>query len=365
MHLSLTLSTYIGRQFLIWFSSVFLSLMGLLLVVDFVELMRRAASKPDATLGVVIDMAFLRLPDLAQELVPFAVLFGGMIAFWRLMRSRELVVVRATGVSVWQFLLPALVLALFIGIVQITVFNPVASVMQSRYEQLESKYLRGRTNLLAVSSTGMWLRQVDDYGESVVHASHISPKGMAMHNVIILFYEGRDRFVGRIDAASAQLEKGFWHLRDAWLTGPDRPARYEPEYTVKTDLTIEKIQDSFASPKSISFWDLPGFIQVLEKAGFSGLRHRLYWHSLLSDPAVLCAMVLFAAAFSLRPTVRRGTAMLMICGGVFTGFLLYFLSDVVFALGLSATIPIELAAWAPAGISILIGLSILLYLEEG
>ena len=81
MQLSTTLARYVGRQFLFWFAAAFFSLIAVLLVVDFVELMRRAASKPSATLGVSLDMALLRLPYLAQELVPFAILFGGMIAF--------------------------------------------------------------------------------------------------------------------------------------------------------------------------------------------------------------------------------------------------------------------------------------------
>jgi len=45
--------------------------------------------------------------------------------------------------------------------------------------------------------------------------------------------------------------------------------------------------------------------------------------------------------------------------------LLYFLTDVVFALGLSSTIPVALAAWTPFGISTLLGVTLLLHLEDG
>jgi lipopolysaccharide export system permease protein len=62
---------------------------------------------------------------------------------------------------------------------------------------------------------------------------------------------------------------------------------------------------------------------------------------------------------------RRGGTTVMIAGGIACGFLLYFFSDVVFALGLSATIPIALAAWTPTGVSWLMGASLLLHLEDG
>jgi len=109
---------------------------------------------------------------------------------------------------------------------------------------------------------------------------------------------------------------------------------------------------------------LPGFIEILEKAGFSGLRHRLYWYSQLGDPLLLIAMVLFAAGFTLRP-LRRGGTSAVIGAGVATGFLIYFTTDVAYALGLSARLPAMLAAWSPAVVGCLLGAGLLFHLEDG
>ena len=78
----------------------------------------------------------------------------------------------------------------------------------------------------------------------------------------------------------------------------------------------------------------------------------------------MCAMVLIGATFSLR-LIRRGGTAYVIAAGVFTGFLLYFFSDVVFALGRSDNIPPVLAAWTPSGVAILLGSAMLLHLEDG
>ena len=364
MRLSSTLSRYIGRQFLFWFTSVMLVLLGLTFLLDAVELMRRAAIKSSATFGIVMEMAALKLPLMGEELLSFAILFGGMLVFARLTRSRELVVARAAGVSVWGFMLPAIGLAFVIGAVNIMLFNPIASITTSRYEWLESNYLRGKSSLLAVSKSGLWLRQGDEKGQSIVHAQRMLPQSMMMQDIIIFQFEGKDHFLGRIDAEKAQLKDGYWELDNAWLTAPDTPPRFETHYLVKTNLTPEDVQDSFAAPETMSFWDLPAFIDVLENAGFSALQHRLYWHSLIASPILLCAMVLLAATFTLRLTRRGGTA-LLIAGGVAVGFVLYFLTDVVFALGRNASIPVVLAAWTPAGVSVLLGLAMLFHLEDG
>lgn len=365
MRVSTTLSRYIGRHFIVSCLSIFALLATLAFVIDLVEMLRRSSSKADATFQVVLSMSLLKLPNISEHLMPFAVLFGGMIAFARLARSREVIVMRSAGVSVWQFLLPVIAIAFAIGVFKVTVFNPIAAVTLSKFEQLENKYLKGRSSLLAVSPAGVWLRQADAYGQSVVHARNVAPRDMEMQDFIIFLYDTQSRFVGRIDAAKARLENGYWRLQDAWITGPDRPARHENEYLVRTDLTVAKIQESFASPASISFWEMPRFIRLLENAGFSGLRHRIYWYAKLADPALLCAMVIFSAVFTLRMNLRRGVPVMMIGGGLATGFSLYFLSDVVFALGASASVPMMLAAWSPAGASLLVGTSMLLYSEEG
>jgi lipopolysaccharide export system permease protein len=75
-------------------------------------------------------------------------------------------------------------------------------------------------------------------------------------------------------------------------------------------------------------------------------------------------MVLIAATFSLRMT-RRGKTGLMVAGGVLVGFVLYFISDLTYALGLSGAIPPILAAWTPTGVSLLLGVSLLFHLEDG
>src|SRR5580692_1010602 len=107
---------YIARQFFGWCAGVFLAMLSIVFILDYVELIRRAGTKPDATLLILLEMAALKQPYMAQQIMPFAILFGTMLTFWRLTRSNELVVARAAGVSVWQFLTPAMLVAMLVGV---------------------------------------------------------------------------------------------------------------------------------------------------------------------------------------------------------------------------------------------------------
>lgn len=348
------------------FLVLFISFMLLILLFDTIELLRRAAPKPDVSFAMVMEMALLKLPHMGQQTFPFAALFGGMWAFWRLARSHELEVTRAAGVSAWQFLLPVLVVALLLGILRVVALNPLASATLARFERIEAVLMKGQKSYLALSASGLWLRQSDDKGQAVVHAKGVLQQGndVQLSQVIVFRFEGSDRFIGRIDAEKARLEDGFWHFRNAWIFTPEKKPAFEKEFWLETDLTVGKIQDNFAPPETMSFFDLPEFIKTMEKAGFSALRHRLHWHALLAAPLLMCAMVLIAATFTMRHARRGGTAFI-VAGGVLTGFVLYFFSDVVFALGLSDSIPITLAAWTPSGVATLLGLAMLLHLEDG
>lgn len=364
MRLSPTLLGYIGRQFAVALGAILAVLLTVVFTFDAIELLRRASGRPDVRTELVLQMALLKLPQMGEQLAPFVVLFAAMVTFWRLTRTHELTVARSAGVSVWQFLVPIAGLAILFGVFKTTAINPAAAVLYGNFERIEAQLLRGRSSLLAVAESGLWLRQIDAGGNSVVHARRVASQNVTLFEVIILNFEGQDRFIGRIDAASARLEDGHWAVTDAWISAPERPSRFERSFRVPTTMTAEQVQDSFASPLTISFWALPEFISMLEAAGFSATRHRLHWHQLVAGPLLLAAMVLIAATFALRPH-RRGGAGSLVVAGIGVGFALFFASSLIGALGQSGAIPVALAAWTPAVVSAMLGTAMLLHLEDG
>lgn len=354
------MSVYIARQLLSWLAIMAVGLGCLVFLLSFVEQLRRTSG----VAGLAIELAILQLPFLIQKTLPFIILFGSMMAFWRLSRTNELVVARSAGISAWQFLLPAVLMGAAVGGMQTTVFNPLASSMLARYEQVDAEYLRHATSRLSVSPTGVWLRQGSEGGQTVINAQRIAQDGAKLLTVIFFVFENPDRFISRIDAESAELKNGYWLIRNANLSTLDEPRKYVDEYKVDTDLTPDKIADSFASPETLSFWAIPGFLEALEAAGFSGHRHRLYLHSLLAMPLLLGAMVLFAAVFTLKIGTRT-SATRTIGAGVICSFLLYFLSDVINAMGLSGGLPAVMAAWSPAALATMLAMAMVFHLEDG
>ena len=376
MNMTLTLCRYLARTYILNMIILLFALLGVIYLFDTVELIRRATKSEAVPLGLILQMGLLKLPEVGQLLFPFAVLFSAMFTFWQLNRRSELIVLRSSGFSVWQFLAPVIFVAFVIGALQITVINPVGSLFVSKYEQLENRYLDNESDSqIAIFKEGLWLRQSSDgqvleddddveKGYVILHARKVKALSWTLKDVTVFYFGENDSFLMRLDAPEAKLEPGRWLFESAHLHRQNGTVIERERLALPTTLTAQDIEESFSSPESISFWALSGHIQTLEQTGFDASRLRVHYHSLLSQPLFFVAMVLLAATVSMRPP-RIGGALGLFAAGVFIGFVVFFMSSYLQALGSSQQIPPSLAAWAPATICLLLGLTAIITLEDG
>jgi len=374
MTLPITLMAYVARRFAGMALLMVLALSALVALFDLIELLRRAATRPEANFALVAQIAGLRVPYVAMQILPFAVLLGGIIAFWRLTRFSELVVARAAGISAWGFLAGPVLVALLLGLGASTALSPLSSAMLARAERLDQLYLRNTGGITALAGGRLWLRQADEglqpQGVAIISGRPIATRdlrpgeALRLAEVTIWRLSAEDRPLARIEAASALLQPGRWRFDSAIVFGAERVAGAPQNLDFPTELTPERIENSFATPDTLSLWALPEFIKILEDAGFSAIRHRLHFQSLLALPLLATAMALLAAGFSMR-SARRGGVARMIAGGVSAGFALFVLDKITGEFGEAGTLPVVLAAWAPAGAGFLLAAALLLHLEDG
>lgn len=360
--IGLTLGRYLSGRFLQQILIVFLSISALSFLIDFVELLRRSATSQVGA-GFVALMSFLRTPVASEQILPFAVLFGTMAAFVNLTRRLELVVARAAGVSVWGFLVPPLAIALALGLVSVVVYNPVAAAMKQRADEMEIQAFGG-SSVGADKDVAVWLRQRSVDGTATIKAKRILDNGRRLEHVTAYLDDPHGHFVERIDAPLAVLTPGAWKFEKANVARPGEEARPENIYFLATDLQAEDVMRSLMSPDSVPFWMLPTFSERSEEAGLDGAPYALRYQSILARPLMLIAMVLIAAAFSLR-FFRFGGVGKMVAGGVAAGFVLYVATKMVGDMGDAGLLTPTIAAWSPALVGSLLGALALLHQEDG
>ena len=364
MILDLYFARRFGRTFLFTFA-VFAMLVTFVALAD---TLRQFAGEGIGLRGIV-GLALLGAPESLYQILPLIVLIAVIFFFLGLARSSEMVVTRAAGRSGLRALVAPVAVAAGIGVVGVLVLNPVVAAT-GRLHDLRAAAVDGTGSVLSLGSTGLWLRQGDADGQTVIRAARTDSSGTMLDRATFLTFDAEGTPLRRISADRAMLQDGAWALEAVKLWpldgegNPEAEAERRETLELPSTLTPAQIRDSFGSPAEIPIWDLPAFIERLREAGFSARRHAVWLQMELSQPAFLAAMVLIGAAFTMRPQ-RGGRVGLNVLFAFLVAFGIYFLRNFAQILGEAGDIPAALAAWVPPSAAAGLALGLLLQREDG
>jgi len=359
-----TLGRYFAGRFVVSALGVFAGIFMLLVLVDYIEMVRKTSGLVEVSAVTVAETSLFRVPQLLEKMMPFCILIGAMTCYLALSRRLELVVARAAGVSAWQFIAPALASAIMLGIVATAVYNPMSANLRELSKRMEAELFGSAPGGGVQDASGFWINQVNSDGQAIINAARSEKQGVRLTGLTVFRFDNDYRFRERIEAQQATLEEGRWLFKSVRRYTLDAPPVEQDSLSLSTSLTPAQVRNSFSTPETVSFWQLPGYIRSSESSGFATAGYRLQYHKLLAQPFLLAAMVMLAAAVSLR-FFRFGGVQKMVLSGVGAGFLLYVLSKVTEDLSKAELMHPIASAWLPVGVGGLTGFLALLYQEDG
>ena len=359
-----TLGRYFAGRFLVSAVGVFASIFVLLVLVDYIEMVRKTSGLASASAITVAQTSLYRVPQLLEKLMPFCVLIGAMTCYLALSRRLELVVARAAGVSAWQFISPALASSIILGTLATVAYNPMSANLRELSKRMEAELFGSAPGGGIQDASGFWLNQINADGQSIINAARSEQQGVRLTGLTVFRFDPKLQFEERIEAREATLEEGRWAFKSVRRYSLDKPPVDQDAYYLSTTLTPAQVRNSFSTPETVSFWQLPDYIRSSESSGFATAGYRLQYHKLIAQPFLLAAMVMLAASVSLR-FFRMGGVQKMVLSGVGAGFLLYVLSKVTEDLSKAELMHPIAAAWLPVCVGGLTGFLALLYQEDG
>lgn len=357
-----------------------------ILLVDVVEQMRTIGNRTQITIMTAFSLSLMKAPGLIMETLPFATLIGSILAFSQLSRRSEIPAIRAAGVSAWRFLGPAMALAFVLGVLMVTVIDPLATRLNQAFETERQRLINPRAVETPSGEGGVWLSEGEvsgptdgavaesPGGQAIINARRVVGRAQALEDVTFYYFrtspDGGDRqFTRRIDAKRAELRPGFWQLTDVvenYVGAGYAGGKVErwPARAVPTNLRSDTLLQRFASSKTIPFWDLPGFIRDGRAAGMDVDAYVLKFHTLLATPVFMVAMSLIGAIVCLR-LARAGGLTQLIGAGALAGFVLFFVTRLAAGMSASGATSPEIAAWCPPLFAIFAVLTLLAHAEDG
>ncbi len=360
------LGRYLSKSLLMTFIFVLLIVAGIVFLFDMIEILRKYSGNEAADGFTLLKLGVSRMPETLNMIFPFVMLIAAQATFYKLSKSNEYVVIRTSGANLLQFLTPFLCTTFLIGVFNIMALNPMLSKMYEMYETISYRINTKNPNAFVFDDKGLWIKEGEDNKSVILNAKKILQEEdeLLMRNVLIIEIKDNKTLVRRIEAFAGVLSGGKIELKDVKIYKVGYATKRLANLEYETNLDIERVKESFIDPDAISFWKLPSIISFYQKAGFAVKPHLIRFLSLLALPFLLCSLVLLAAIFSLQTTHRKGSVMHLIVSGLSTGFLIYFLSQLIYAFGSSDMFPPVLAAFSPALIVGLISVSVLLQMEE-
>ncbi|GAA3077818.1 LPS export ABC transporter permease LptG [Rhizobium viscosum] len=358
-----TLSRYFFRRYVVTTMWFLLGMSAITFLLDFSETASRISSFPGYTLGGAVLLTAVRLPLILQQTIPFVALFVGITVLIGLNRKYELVVTRAAGISVWQFMLPFIAGSLILGVLTVVALNPLAAWGQRQATQFETAW-RGQDNAMIRALQVPWLRQISGRDDVIIGAKTVLENGTLLMDAVLVHFDSAGQVILRQDASSAKLEDGYWQLNNVVERKPGEiPVRKATEQ-LRTNLKQDFIKERLTAPETIGFFDLSNRIAAAKSFGISTKALETQFNSLLSQPLLLVAMTLIAATVSLKFS-RFNQSRSVILGGILSGFMLYVVTVLVKAFGSSGVVPPFVATWIPVIVALALGATILLHQEDG
>jgi lipopolysaccharide export system permease protein len=214
-----------------------------------------------------------------------------------------------------------------------------------------------------VSETGIWLKQEGYTTYSLVRVARVDPKRQDLQDVSIYSFDLSNQFINRLDSASVSIHPQGWVLKNACLSQANQASQSIGNILWKTDLTLHKIQESFAKPTSLPLWKLPAFISLMEDAGLSTVEHTQYFYKSLLQPFLLIVMAMLACLCAYHFTRHRGGARFIV-SGLLGGFLVFCVQKISHALGLATALSPLLSVILPILFGALVSVGLLMHLEE-
>jgi len=361
---------YFTKNLVQYFLIALFSLIALIFFIDLIELFRRASNKigvahlQQANFYDILGMASLKITGNIEKILPFAVLIGSISCFNQWKKNNYYIITRSSGLSLWRIITPSLLCFFILGIFSITVLNPFSTIMNKKYENLETIFFKHKKlNNFSFDNKGFWMKQTFNGKTIIINAYKVNSKLQTLDDVNIFILNENADFEKRVSAKTAKFDKNKLSLSNAIITDSQSLINSFSKYNLNLDLTSENINISILEPETIFIINLPNYILNMKKFGLNISKHLIHLFKLVCQPLLLISMILLSASLMLRSSERK-VKVGIVSLTLVVGFSLYFVGDFVFALGSSEMLHPIVSGFGPTLIGLFSGCYLVSDIDE-
>lgn len=348
------LALYISREFLKLFALMVVGFVALFTIFDFIE---KVDNFQEAAIPASAMLTFflLQIPEITALMIPVAILMSTVITLGLMGRRNEIVAIKSSGVSVFRFTLPILLMSLALTMAVAMLNETVIPRTKAKTNYIWEVLVEKRPGQL-IHKEKFWYKGQN----SIYRVGFYDPDSQSLSDVAYYRFDKDFNLAQRVDARRARFLGGRWvffaGLLQERLPGGGYSAKPFEEQEVEMPERPSDFTRLAKPSEEMSLGELIRYVQKIEEEGYDSRRYRVDLQGKLSFPFVCLIMALVAIPLSLMKEKGQSLAMAVVVGmGV---ALLYWVSFsyVRSIFGYSGVLPPILAAWLPNGLFSLLGL---------
>lgn len=334
--------SYLMRRILSMTVLVLSVLLGLAVFIEFVAQLDDVGT---GTFGVpqALLYAALKLPNLAQIMMPMAVLLGSLLGLGSVANHSELIAIRSAGVSIGRLASAVLVTGVLLSFITLVLGQYVGPPLDQFARQFRAAAKHGESSIATGKSA--WIRD----GDTILNISQLNEDDH--FGGIYLFRMSPDGLVSGIGKAeSAGVDEG-----DHWVLNNLTETRFESQRVVSEEartttrpntLNPDLIGLTVVKPSTLSGLALYKYIQYLKRNDLDAKRYVVAFWSRIASAFAVAPMCVLALPFVFGRMRTSGTGGRMLIGLIIG--LAYFLASRALADGSQVyDYNAVLVAWVP------------------
>jgi lipopolysaccharide export system permease protein len=244
----------------------------------------------------IITYVMVKTPLIFSQILPAVFLLGVVLQLGLMVRNREMMALRAGGISISWFIRFFIVYALVWSIGQLVFSQFVASYGEQEAGRIWREEVRKR-QLDKKTVKNLWFRE----GPYIVHAGEAEPTSSRVNDVTVYEFDRDTMRLQRIMTAKKGLvDEHGWGLLDVWeietsdFTSTKLLTNFIPlRQNMRGFLNADVVDRS-----DLPLWHLGQVIDELKESGSNVERLRTAWHGKLSYAFSIVTMALLALALT-------------------------------------------------------------------
>jgi len=303
------------------------------------------------TMTTMLQYVFLTIPQSIYELFPMAALLGSLMGMGTLAANSELIVMRASGLSIWRIVRSVLQVGVLMLAVAVFLGEVVAPVAEQYGQHL--RVAATNRGISFLGGEGLWVRDDRLY----INARRVLDRDR-LADLTVYEFDDNARLKMATRATHAEFSAGQWILHGVQQSGFSdsgvEVSRYDA-LSWPSLLTPDLLGIVMLKPKHMSTRDIDQLVDYLADNGLDTSQYRFAFWGRFMTPVSSLVMLFISVPFVFSG-LRSVSAGQRIFIGVLVGFGFYILSQIAAQIGQVYMLPPLATMVVPNAIFLLIGI---------